>query len=87
MFIELYFEENIRLKELLQRLHDADKQIFLITNNNYRYVNRGMNYLLGKDWQKFFHIVICQAIKPSFFGAEKRFKLMFMSDVTFCLAL
>jgi hypothetical protein len=31
-----------------------------------------MTYLLGKSWQDFFDVVICQARKPSFFGAEKR---------------
>jgi hypothetical protein len=32
-----------------------------------------MTYLLGKKWQDYFDIVICQARKPSFFGAQKRF--------------
>jgi len=73
-FIGNYFEENDRLKPYLQRLHDANKQIFLITNSAYWYVNCGMSYLLGEDWRNFFDIIICQARKPSFFGAEKRFR-------------
>jgi hypothetical protein len=68
----MYFEENDRLKPFLQRLQNANKQIFLITNSAYWYVNHGMSYLLGEDWQNFFDIIICQARKPSFFGAEKR---------------
>jgi len=36
-----------------------------------------MTYLLGKKWQDFFDIVICQARKPSFFGAQKRFNKSF----------
>ena len=68
-----YFEENIHLKPFLQRLQDANKQLFLITNSAFWYVNRGMTYLLGRKWQDFFDIVICQARKPSFFGAQKRF--------------
>jgi hypothetical protein len=36
-----------------------------------------MTYLLGKKWQDFFDIVICQARKPSFFGAQKRFNQLF----------
>lgn len=47
--------------------------MFLITNSAFWYVNRGMTYLLGKQWQDYFDIVICQARKPSFFGAQKRF--------------
>lgn len=45
----------------------------MITNSAYWYVNHGMTYLLGKDWRDFFDVIICQARKPSFFGAEKRF--------------
>jgi len=73
LFLEKYFEENILLKPFLQRLRDANKQLFLITNSAFWYVNRGMTYLLGKKWQDSFDIVICQARKPSFFGAQKRF--------------
>ncbi|CAF2368328.1 unnamed protein product [Rotaria sp. Silwood2] len=70
--VETYFEENVRLKPFLQRLHDANKQIFLITNSAYWYVNRGMSSLLGENWRDFFDVIICQARKPSFFGAEQR---------------
>ncbi|CAM2700732.1 unnamed protein product [Rotaria socialis] len=70
--VEKYFQENDRLKPFLLRLRDANKQIFLITNSNYWYVNCGMTYLLGKSWTDFFDIIICQAKKPSFFGAQKR---------------
>ncbi|CAF3313491.1 unnamed protein product [Rotaria socialis] len=70
--VETYFEENVRLKPFLQHLHDGNKQIFLITNSTYWYVNRGMTYLLGDNWRDFFDVIICQARKPSFFGVEKR---------------
>ncbi|CAF1213104.1 unnamed protein product [Rotaria sp. Silwood1] len=70
--VETYFEENVRLKPFLQRLRNANKQLFLITNSAYWYVNRGMTYLLGKNWEDYFNIIICQARKPSFFGAQKR---------------
>lgn len=73
LLLETYFEENIRLKSFLERLQQANKQIFLITNSAYWYVNHGMSYLLGQDWRNFFDVIICQARKPSFFGAEKRF--------------
>ncbi|CAF1475807.1 unnamed protein product [Adineta ricciae] len=70
--VETYFEENARLKTFLQRLRDANKQIFIITNSAYWYVNHGMSYLLGENWQDFFDIIICQARKPSFFAEQKR---------------
>jgi len=78
LFLANYFEENVRLKPFLERLRDANKQLFLITNSAFWYVNRGMTYLLGKKWQEFFDIVICQARKPSFFGAQKRFSKSFL---------
>ena len=70
--LETYFEENLHLKPFLQRLRDANKQLFLITNSAFWYVNRGMSHLLGHDWQDFFDMVICQARKPSFFGPQIR---------------
>jgi hypothetical protein len=70
--LESYFEENIQLKDCLQRLRHGNKQIFLITNSTFWYVNRGMTYLLGDNWQQLFDVVICQARKPSFFGAQTR---------------
>ncbi|CAF3619608.1 unnamed protein product [Rotaria sordida] len=70
--VATYFEENVRLKPFLQRLRDANKQLFLITNSAFWYVDRGMTYLLGKNWEEFFDIIICQARKPSFFGAQRR---------------
>lgn len=73
LFQETYFEENTRLKPFLTRLRNANKQLFLITNSAFWYVDRGMTYLLGSNWQEFFDIVICQARKPSFFGARKRY--------------
>ena len=71
-FTEAYFEENKRLKPCLERLLDANKQLFLITNSSFWYVDRGMTYLLGKEWREFFDVIICQARKPSFFGAQIR---------------
>jgi len=69
------------LKTFLQRLRDANKQIFIITNSAYWYVNCGMSYLLGSNWQDYFDVIICQARKPSFFGGEKRFfHLEFLID-------
>jgi len=75
LFLANYFEENVRLKPYLERLRGANKHLFLITNSTFWYVNRGMTHLLGKKWQDFFDIVICQARKPSFFGAQKRYNL------------
>ena len=75
VMIESYFEENDHLKPFLQRLRDANKQIFLITNSAYWYVNHGMTYLLGEEWRTFFDVIIRQARKPSFFGEQKRFEI------------
>lgn len=75
--LETYFEENPRLIPFLKRLREANKQIFLITNSAFWYVNRGMTYLLGENWRESFDVIICQARKPSFFGAEKRFHCTF----------
>ncbi|CAF0751124.1 unnamed protein product [Didymodactylos carnosus] len=70
--VEKYFEPHTRLHQLLERLRAANKQIFMITNSSYWFVERGMNYLVGDDWRKLFNVIICQARKPTFFAAQKK---------------
>ena len=41
--------------------------MFLITNSGFDFVNKGMKYLVGKDWLDAFDVVIVDANKPTFF--------------------
>ena len=55
------------IADVLQRLASHGKKLFLITNSPYMFVNKGMSYVVGPDWQSLFDVVVCRARKPSFF--------------------
>uniref|UniRef100_A0A8C6ULJ1 5'-nucleotidase domain containing 3 n=1 Tax=Neogobius melanostomus TaxID=47308 RepID=A0A8C6ULJ1_9GOBI len=57
---------------VLKKLSEHGKKMFLITNSPFDFVNRGMSYIVGKDWRDLFDIVIVQADKPSFFNDRRK---------------
>ncbi|XP_012275020.1 5'-nucleotidase domain-containing protein 3 isoform X2 [Orussus abietinus] len=67
-----YLEQNLSLRTFFDRLKDAKKQMFLVTNSPYPFVDKGMRFLLGDDWKAYFDVVIVQARKPRFFTEESR---------------
>lgn len=62
-----YIDKNVKLREYFKSLVDAKKQLFLVTNSPYYFVNKGMEMLAGDDWQQFFDVIIVNARKPRFF--------------------
>lgn len=67
-----YIHENKDLKFFFQRLQDAGKKLFVVTNSPYYFVNCGMTMLVGENWRDFFDVVIVQARKPKFFTEDSR---------------
>lgn len=67
-----YIEHNKELRDFFNRLKNADKKLFLVTNSPYKFVNKGMELLVGEDWKDYFDVVIVQARKPKFFTDESR---------------
>lgn len=63
---------SIYIKKFLQRLNKYDKNIFLITNSPYWFVDAGMTSLCGPDWPNLFDLVICNARKPEFFTSQNK---------------
>uniref|UniRef100_A0A665UUH2 5'-nucleotidase domain containing 3 n=1 Tax=Echeneis naucrates TaxID=173247 RepID=A0A665UUH2_ECHNA len=57
---------------VLKKLSEHGKKMFLITNSPFDFVDRGMSYIVGKDWRDLFDVVIVQADKPSFFNDRRR---------------
>uniref|UniRef100_A0A9R1SBF7 5'-nucleotidase domain containing 3 n=2 Tax=Cyprinus carpio TaxID=7962 RepID=A0A9R1SBF7_CYPCA len=57
---------------VLRKLSKNGKKMFLITNSPFDFVNRGMNYIVGKDWRDLFDVVIVQADKPGFFNDRRK---------------
>lgn len=69
---EGYIEKNSHIPHFFQRLIDAKKKLFLVTNSPFLFVNRGMTLLAGSDWRNYFDVIIVQARKPKFFTDESR---------------
>ncbi|XP_037925825.1 5'-nucleotidase domain-containing protein 3 isoform X2 [Hermetia illucens] len=70
--VEEYIEKNPDLVKFFQRLVNAGKKLFLVTNSPFNFVNKGMSLLIGSDWREYFDVIIVQARKPLFFTDESR---------------
>lgn len=70
--IEKYICYAEQTHAVLQKLSKNGKKMFLITNSPFDFVDRGMNYIVGKDWRDLFDIVIVQADKPGFFNDKRK---------------
>lgn len=74
---ELYIRRDKYLAPALERLMDAGKTLFLLTNSQYPYTETVMSYLLpeqdGRRWRDYFSMVIVGAGKPGFFTGSQPF--------------
>ncbi|KAJ6654556.1 hypothetical protein lerEdw1_006863 [Lerista edwardsae] len=66
--LEKYILRGDETYAVLHRLAKSGKKLFLITNSPFSFVDKGMRYMVGKDWRDFFDVVIVQADKPHFFN-------------------
>ncbi|XP_073456384.1 5'-nucleotidase domain-containing protein 2-like [Aquarana catesbeiana] len=66
--LEKYILRGEETYAVLHRLASQGKKLFLITNSPFSFVDKGMKYMVGKDWRDFFDVVIVQADKPNFFN-------------------
>lgn len=74
---ENFLHANPQLKPLLSRWRDAGKQLFLLTNSSFPFVNAGMSYIVNDpNWRDLFDIVITAAGKPRFFTEDKPFRCL-----------
>lgn len=67
-----YLEHDPNLSVFFQRLVDANKKLFLVTNSPYKFVNKGMSWVVGPNWEDYFDVIVVQAGKPLFFTDESR---------------
>nr|XP_033778157.1 5'-nucleotidase domain-containing protein 2 [Geotrypetes seraphini] len=66
--LEKYILRGDETYAVLHQLSSHGKKLFLITNSPFSFVDKGMKYMVGKDWRDFFDVVIVQADKPHFFN-------------------
>ncbi|MGH0115674.1 UNVERIFIED_CONTAM: hypothetical protein FKN15_037997 [Acipenser sinensis] len=70
--IEKYICYGEQTHAVLRKLAENKKKMFLITNSPFDFVDRGMNYIVGKDWRDLFDVVIVLADKPDFFNDKRK---------------
>uniref|UniRef100_UPI00398F1EC4 5'-nucleotidase domain-containing protein 2-like isoform X1 n=1 Tax=Pristiophorus japonicus TaxID=55135 RepID=UPI00398F1EC4 len=70
--MEKYILHGDETYAVLNRLVNNGKKLFLITNSPFNFVDKGMEYMVGKDWRDLFDLVIVQADKPSFFTDKRK---------------
>ncbi|KFO30280.1 5'-nucleotidase domain-containing protein 3 [Fukomys damarensis] len=70
--IEKYICYAEQTRAVLAKLADHGKKMFLVTNSPSSFVDKGMRYIVGKDWRDLFDVVIVQAEKPNFFNDKRR---------------
>eukprot|EP00090_Calanus_glacialis_P001957 TRINITY_DN1145_c0_g1_i1.p1 TRINITY_DN1145_c0_g1~~TRINITY_DN1145_c0_g1_i1.p1 ORF type:complete len:547 (-),score=134.64 TRINITY_DN1145_c0_g1_i1:149-1702(-) len=71
-----YIKKDGRLAQVLYNLQKSGAKTFLLTNSDWDYSNKVMEYLLdcpdaphkGKSWQSYFDFTFVDARKPRFFG-------------------
>lgn len=69
---EVYFEDNPHLKEVLQKLKDSGKRMIFVSNSPFWYVDAGMKYVIGDQWQDMWDAVVVSAGKPRFYTETTR---------------
>eukprot|EP00656_Telonema_subtile_P001951 TRINITY_DN10848_c0_g1_i4.p1 TRINITY_DN10848_c0_g1~~TRINITY_DN10848_c0_g1_i4.p1 ORF type:complete len:401 (-),score=102.38 TRINITY_DN10848_c0_g1_i4:126-1328(-) len=65
-----------RVHQLLSTLQQAQKQLFIITNSPYWFMDAGMTHLLGADWARYFQVIITSAGKPGFFTGSRNYRAL-----------
>jgi len=78
--LEMYVEDGACLAQILAKLREAGKKLFLLTNSPFYYADGVMCWLLhGKleafpKWTDYFEVVIVEAQKPHFFLENHKFR-------------
>ncbi|XP_061108768.1 5'-nucleotidase domain-containing protein 3-like [Conger conger] len=70
--IEKYICYGEQTHAVLKKLSENGKKMFLITNSPFDFVDRGMKFMVGKDWRDLFDVVIVHADKPGFFNDRRK---------------
>lgn len=75
--LEAYVQRDPEIAMTLERFRVSGKRLFLLTNSDWHYTNKVMNYLFEEDthndWKDYFDLVIVFAKKPGFFAHDAPF--------------
>jgi hypothetical protein len=74
---DVFLHPNPSLRPLLKKWRDAGKQLFMLTNSSFPFVNAGMSYIVDDgNWRDLFDIVITASDKPRFFTQDTPFRCL-----------
>ncbi|CAL4131879.1 unnamed protein product [Meganyctiphanes norvegica] len=71
-----YLMKDPNLIKFFDRLKENGKELFLITNSPFRFVNAGMTHILNENWREYFDVIITNAKKPNFFTEKRPFRIL-----------
>ncbi|KPJ04271.1 Cytosolic purine 5'-nucleotidase [Papilio xuthus] len=77
--LDLYLKKDERLPTFLSRITESGAKLFLLTNSDYNFTDKIMNYLFDfphgaqatdphRNWRTYFDWIVVDAKKPLFFG-------------------
>lgn len=75
-----YLVKNEAMKELLMELRNSGKQLFMLTNSPFPFVDGGMRFLFqddgsqGESWRHLFDVIIALSDKPNFYQSNRPFR-------------
>jgi HAD superfamily 5'-nucleotidase-like hydrolase len=67
-----YLVDMPGMKEVLDEMKASGKNLLLVSNSPFWFVNAGMNFILGENWREYFECVVAEAGKPSFYTDNSR---------------
>jgi HAD superfamily 5'-nucleotidase-like hydrolase len=76
-----YLDRDPDLPATLHKLRSAGKKLFLLTNSEWPYTEKVMEYLLGtgqpeyRSWRSYFDVIVSEACKPHFFTDTRALEL------------
>uniref|UniRef100_A0AC34QT16 5'-nucleotidase domain-containing protein 3 n=1 Tax=Panagrolaimus sp. JU765 TaxID=591449 RepID=A0AC34QT16_9BILA len=70
-----YVHKNEGLGHFLETLYNEGKELFMITNSPFNFMNTGMTFMLGDKWRTYFKYIVVSARKPKFFSGNTPFRL------------
>lgn len=77
-----FIDRDPLLPATLQKLRDAGKRLFLLTNSGWSFTDQVMRFLLetepshAKTWRDFFDVIVVDAGKPRFFSRGEHFLVL-----------
>ncbi|CAD5226772.1 unnamed protein product [Bursaphelenchus xylophilus] len=73
--MDKYVHRNAGLGDFLERVTSHGKELFIVTNSPFTFMNAGMTYMLGPEWGRFFKYIVVSSKKPGFFQGNSPFRL------------